>query len=299
MYSRIVVGYDGRDPARDALTLGSLLAQATGASLLVAYVSDEQPRWYRTQREYQRVRRDEVNAILEPALEALPDSVDAGKASLASTSATRGLHDLAAEEHANLLVLGSTHHGPIGRVLIGSVGELLLMGAPCAVTVAPKGFATRAADTIDVVGVGFDGSPEAELAVQSAHALAKALGALLRAISVVEPQRHGPAAARLRKHDDRHDLLQQRLDETIERLPESADVERALLEGIPSDSLADAMTETDVLVVGSRGYGPLHHVLLGSVSAKLMRAAPCPMLVVPRGAPSPAEDLRTAASTSS
>ncbi len=38
-----------------------------------------------------------------------------------------------------------------------------------------------------------------------------------------------------------------------------------------------------ILVVGSRGYGPLRRVLLGSVSTQLVKSAPCPVLVVPRG----------------
>ncbi|HEX7609452.1 MAG TPA: universal stress protein [Solirubrobacteraceae bacterium] len=39
----------------------------------------------------------------------------------------------------------------------------------------------------------------------------------------------------------------------------------------------------DLLVLGSRGYGPLARVLLGSVSRKLANRAHCPVLVVPRG----------------
>ena len=38
-----------------------------------------------------------------------------------------------------------------------------------------------------------------------------------------------------------------------------------------------------LLVVGSRGYGPLRRVLLGSVSTELVRSAPCPLIVTPRG----------------
>lgn len=37
------------------------------------------------------------------------------------------------------------------------------------------------------------------------------------------------------------------------------------------------------MVVGSHGYGPMRHAPLGSVSAKLMRTCPAPLLVVPRG----------------
>ena len=54
-------------------------------------------------------------------------SMDAG-------SPARGLHELALEQGktgAPVLVVGSTHRGPIGRVVLGSVGELLCSGAPC------------------------------------------------------------------------------------------------------------------------------------------------------------------------
>jgi hypothetical protein len=40
----------------------------------------------------------------------------------------------------------------------------------------------------------------------------------------------------------------------------------------------------DVMVVGSRGYGPLKAVLLGGVSGQVIRSAACPVIVVPRGA---------------
>ncbi len=38
----------------------------------------------------------------------------------------------------------------------------------------------------------------------------------------------------------------------------------------------------DLLVLGSRGYGPVMRVLLGSVSGHVFRHAPCPLLVTRR-----------------
>lgn len=67
------------------------------------------------------------------------------------------LQRTATEEHADLLVLGSSHRGAVGRVLIGSVTEQILHGAPCAVAVAPVGFHTR--DTparLQSIAVGHD-----------------------------------------------------------------------------------------------------------------------------------------------
>jgi nucleotide-binding universal stress UspA family protein len=55
-----------------------------------------------------------------------------------------------------------------------------------------------------------------------------------------------------------------------------------LLEGDVVDELA--ALEVDLLVCGSRGYGPLRRVLLGGVSRRLIRRACSPLVMVPRGA---------------
>jgi nucleotide-binding universal stress UspA family protein len=54
--------------------------------------------------------------------------------------------------------------------------------------------------------------------------------------------------------------------------------------GDAATELVERSRELDLLVVGSRGYGPVRHALLGSVTSKLMQAAACPVLVVPRSA---------------
>ncbi len=277
MYGKIVAGYDESEEGRDALALAALVAEATGGVLLIGYVSPHQPRWYGNERNYRRALRDEVASILHPAAASMPASVRVETTSLAASSPSRGLHDLAEDEGAGLLVLGSTHRGPVGRVLLGSVGELLLMAAPCAVAVAPRRFAARSSRSIGVVGAGFDGSAESEQALASAHALAGASGARLRAIAVAD-SRHFPRASSSRPAGSRgkaeHAELERQLDEALSRLDPQA--ERLVLSGQPDQALAAAGAEIDLLVVGSRGYGPIRRALLGSVSAKLMRSAPCP-----------------------
>ena len=61
------------------------------------------------------------------------------------------------------------------------------------------------------------------------------------------------------------------------------DVEVRTLPGPPGEMLAAAAKEgIDLLVAGSRAYGPLRAVLAGSVSRYLADHAPCPLIVVPR-----------------
>lgn len=282
MFRRIIVGCDGTPQSYDALALAALLAERSGAGLKLGYVYDQQPRWFSAVRDYERARREEIHSILEPALEALPDSVRVQSMGMGSSSPARGLHDLASGEKADLLVLGSTHRGALGRVLPGSVAEVLLNGAPCAVAIAPNGYRDRDVDGVAVIGAGFDGSEEAERMLGSADRLAASLGAGLRAIAVAEPHHFQRGNGK-----GRHPL-QERLAEALAALGRSPDNDGVLLEGRPAEALAEAACGLDLLVAGSRGYGPMHHVMQGSVSAPLMRTCPCPLMLTARGAPVPA-----------
>ena len=73
-------------------------------------------------------------------------------------------------------------------------------------------------------------------------------------------------------------------EEAVGRVPDGVPTEPLLLHGDPAETLAEATSDLDLLVLGSRGYGPVKGTLLGSVSARVMAAASCPVLVVPRGA---------------
>lgn len=276
MFRKIIACCDGSLHSHDALTLASLLAERSGAGLIVSYVYEQQPRWFSTVRDYERERREEIRSVLDQALAKLPDSIRVQSLAIGSSSPARGLHDLAAGETADLLVLGSTHRGALGRVLPGSVGQALLAGAPCAVAIAPRGFGDRDAKRVGVIGAGFDGSEESERMLGSADLLATSLGADLRVIAVAEPHHflggNGKAA-----HP-----LEERLAEALAALGRSPESDGVLLEGRPAEALAKAACDLDLLVAGSRGYGPLHHVMPGSVSATLMRNCPCPLMLTVR-----------------
>ena len=63
--------------------------------------------------------------------------------------------------------------------------------------------------------------------------------------------------------------------------------ESVRLAGDPADALGEHSAGLDLMLAGSRGYGPLRSVLVGGVSGRLMRTVQCPMIVVPRGAQAP------------
>ena len=70
----------------------------------------------------------------------------------------------------------------------------------------------------------------------------------------------------------------------------AADTDLTVVEGDPVERLAAASSDLDLLVVGSRRYGPLRRVLLGAVSGPLIDRVHCPVVIVPRGVhPDPVE----------
>lgn len=287
MYTRIIVGYDGSAHAEDALALGHLLAKTTGAELVVAGVFPE----------LAPVRASAGDVEVEHAdlVERAARSVGAEAEAVPSSSPARGLHELAEEIDADLLVVGSYGKATLGRVLAGSVAQRLLQGSPCAVAVAPAGY-RNTEPGLRVLAVGYDGLPEAKEALAAAVEIAEAAGATLRIYAVVEPPSSwvtgyatSDYAASMREY------LREQVDNALELVPEPLRPADELLKGEPATALREeAEKGVDLLCVGSRGYGPVRRVLLGSVSAELVQSAPCPVLVVPRGAGDEAKERQEA-----
>ena len=277
----IVIGFDGSSESRDALHLGSALGHAMNSDLIVATASNP--------RMDPGASEAEVFAgIFNRARQELPHREFAMR-EMRDVGPVGGLKDLAAREQADLIVIGSTHRGQLGRVIPGSVGERLLSGASCPVAVAPRGYANAEHFGLGLIGVAFDGSTESHIALEYAIRLAKRLDIALRIITImpsIEPD--ADSTSRIVTEDHGRDVRNAALDE----LPPWVEVESALEEGDPTRSLARHGVDLDVLVVGSRGYGPVRRTLLGGVSADVMRTAPCPVIAVPRtAAPVPEEQV--------
>jgi nucleotide-binding universal stress UspA family protein len=280
MFTTVLVGVDGHRGGRDALALaGQLLAH--GGNLTLAHVYPGDPRLQRSAPlEYKRVARERAVAVLSQARREAAVTPDLR--SVESPSPGRGLHELAAATGADLLVVGSSHRGVLGRVLVGDDTHAALNGAPCAVAIAPSGYADRLVP-IHEIGVAYNGSPESEHAVDVARVLAAEYGARLSACEAVALPVYafvgGPVPV-----NGTADVL---LTEARERIEALGGVEPHTGYGNVVDELSAYSTSVDLLVVGSRGYGPLGRLVHGSTSTRLARSARCPLLVLTRGATDP------------
>jgi nucleotide-binding universal stress UspA family protein len=292
MKRKLIIGYQDTPQGYDALALGEVLAETLNARPLAATVpliatvlpwsrqlmseSDLEAALYLETKEPFAAVRDRL-AALEPETRAI-----------ANHSPSAALYELASEEGAALIVVGSTHRGRLGRVLPGSVGQALLHGAPCAVAVAPRGYAARDTRRLQRLAVAFDGSAESWAAFETAVNLAARLHATLTVITVAEPEAYGYATAAsiltaAEFHNFEHEEKQRVLDLAMGRVPADLPVEGRLLTGSPGRLLAEASQEFDLMLTGSRGYGALKRTALGSVAGRLVNSAACPVLVLPRG----------------
>ena len=198
----------------------------------------------------------------------------------------RALQRVIDAEHASLAVVGSTTRGVVGRVAPGTTAQRVINGCACPVVVVPHGHGPP--PRLSVIGVGFVPTPEGHRALRAAAAIAQMAGADLRVLTVVKPGLSADASAgptrdtveRSRAH------VEATLTDAIADLAHDVKADGEVMVDDPADALVSVSPNVDLLVMGSRGYGPGLAVLLGGVSRRVTMAARCPVLVMPRGSTS-------------
>jgi nucleotide-binding universal stress UspA family protein len=126
--------------------------------------------------------------------------------------------------------------------------------------------------------LALDGSPSSRAASEFAASLAWPSGSIIDVVGVVATSTEaGPARQQ----------LEEMLDDAAASLTgESRVVRRTTLVGRAGSILVELAADlrAELVILGSRGRGPLRSMLLGSVSAEVVDHAPCPVLVVRRAA---------------
>jgi nucleotide-binding universal stress UspA family protein len=285
MFQKIIVGIDGREQRSEALALARQLARGENERLIVATVYAHRALPHGV---VDTTPRDEANEVLDREAGGLPG---AKFVAVSAGTVAHGLHELAELEQADVLILGASHHGAKGRVLLGSTATAVLHHAPCAVCVAPAGFEPRDGSP-QVIGVGYDGGQESERALVVAERIARDAGASLQVWSVVASRgvaSDGASAVTSSEGEE----AGRNLEPALARLQMSVSGE--VLEGDAAQELVSRSAGMDLLVLGSRDHGLVGRLVLGSTSQRLLREAHCPVLVMPRGADRPAPSRPTAA----
>lgn len=278
MFNTIVAATDGRR-GRGAAALGHVLAGASGARLLLVAVEVPLVAGY-----------PELRADLASDLRSAHDELapDARTQIVIDISPARALRRIAQEEQADLVVVGSRQPGALRRLASGDTAMQVLHSAPCAVAVAPD--QVPPSRELQTIGVGINGTAEARAALDVACELAQRSGAEVRLLAVAGNAYPGSAnlVTDASYTEMYADIIERRVRTAREAVEESlaacADATAAgdVRIGDPIDELVALSSKCDLLVLGSRHWGLVRRLVLGSTSEPVIRHAQCPVLVVPR-----------------
>jgi nucleotide-binding universal stress UspA family protein len=279
----VLIGYESTPQGEDALALGGILSDVLSAQprIVTALPFSSTAMGRRNLETSLSVDTAEMLEVARDRLAALEPTSRA----IASRSPAKGLAELALATDTSMIVIGSSHRGPLGHVVFGSTAERLLRDSPVPVSVAPRGFSKAGGRHLLRVAVAYDGSAESIRAVEAGIELAERTHGSLTLLHVVKPPATGYGAFERIMLEAEGETPPARaiLDEGLRRVPDGVPTEGRLLHGDAAGALSAAAKDFNLLVMGSRSRGPLLRTALGSVSGPLARRAPCPILIIPRG----------------
>lgn len=288
MFRTIVVGCDGTESADQAVALAQQLRDPAGGRIVLvsafsvyqAFGSPVTPFVYADW-----LKRAADEQLARAAARLGPD-VPSERQTIAAASAAEGLDDIATTVGADLIVVGPTHRSKLGTFTGRSTVQRMLHGAPCAVAVAAPGQDRRFAGA-PRIAVAYDGSPEAGLALDAAWGIARSTGAAVRLCHalhrIVYPTGYTAPLPDAEDDAEREAEAVAHLERAAAGAPSGVAVETAVGWGASAPTILGLAGDgVDLVVAGSRGYGPLHRVFAGSTSTGLLTGGAVPVLVTPR-----------------
>jgi nucleotide-binding universal stress UspA family protein len=283
MFKNVIIGVDGGEGGRDAIALAQRLVEPDGLITLVHVYADDPGRSRDSDTAADETAARELAAraaavgLLDRARE--QRGINAELRAVPGPSPGQGLRASAQDTGADLLVVGSSRRGPLDRVLLRDDTHAALNGAACPVAIAPAGYADGER-VIRKIGVGYNESVESENAVRCARQLAHQYGATVSAFEAVALPSYtfvgGPAPIDPGVIDDLVETARARIEALGEIEPHAA-------YGLTCEELSRYSASVDLLVIGSRDYGPVGRIAHGGTALELAQSAQCPLLVLTRG----------------
>jgi nucleotide-binding universal stress UspA family protein len=288
--TRIVVGVDGSATSQEALRWAVALGDALDADVVAVHALGLLDRWRdadASARSWQKPLCDLVERTWCAPLVRAPG---AHRVELHDCHPADVLLAVAARGHAALLVVGSRGAGANPALALASTSLRILQTARLPVPVVPeRRNGAGAAEGIRPrhLLVGVDGSEPSLAALDLAADMTELLGGSLSVLQVFEyvPPFPLETGAKVDKHTRERalELLEasacaiRRRGVGVQTIIRSGDAAGTLLD------VADDV-DADLIVVGTRGRGGPHELLLGSVARTVADRARRPTLVVPAAA---------------
>lgn len=199
-----------------------------------------------------------------------------------SVSASEAIVDKAGEIEADLIVMGTHGRTGVGKLLMGSVAEQVAQHAPCAVmTVGKDAVVAESERGFDPILVPVDFADYSEKAIVVADRLAGSDGKLILQHVVSTPIHPSFYAGGITRMFELDPELPDRIREQLKSLYDGPG-EDVVSEGAAAEEILAAADshKVQMIVMGTRGLSGLDHVLLGSVTERVIRKAKVPVLAV-------------------
>jgi len=286
---RIMVATDFSLESRAAVRAGTRLAAAGRGRMWIAHVV---PAMVDAPGGLPRVYREMESLVHAHAARNLASAVRAaGRAGVDARAlelhgaAHEAIRRAAATERADLVVVGTHGRTGLPRLLIGSVTAKILTTSPCPVLAVSRG---TISGRVRRVVFGTDFSDASNRAWKTALSLARSQRARLRVVHAIAPLVLGAGAAWAYADTEPAILpgTRVRMRKLIAEARRSGvRAEAVVVVGAAHDALARAARrEKDAwIVVGTHGRTGMRGAVLGSVAARTVATAPCPVLTVRPG----------------
>lgn len=278
---KLTVGYLATPSGDDGIALAVALATAVGASIDIVIVVRADEPVMEGSGPYRKILDATAEQWLEGARKNVPDSIAVDTHLTRHESFAQGLMEFAVAHDADMIVVGGAGDGLLNRHTIGTVASQLLHACPVPLALAPRGYRTRPPA---ITGLTVAVPTRAGAADPSSFAItiASAANLPLRLVSLVSLE----DSIDSRSLDARsRDIAaaEANLANAVRRLPDVDGIESLVADGSTLDQAVASLrwTDGDVLLLGSSRLAAPHRVFLGSSAAKMIRATPAPVVLVP------------------
>lgn len=289
----IIAGFSSSRQGTAPLNLAVQLSRTTGENVVAAAIVERavpsglDP----IEDEYQGYVAAQATKSLERVVEKIRGDLDVSLVVHQASSIPRGLTELVEQHGADLVVVGSSSSGLLGRVALGSVTERLVHTAAVPVAIAPRGYPLSPVP-VQRLTAAYGGAADAVGLITTSAELAKKWSVRLRIASfTVRPvTMYGGSIERSAENLVVKQWTRKTMDAALEQLEDARrrveipDVDVVIGAGTDWRDAVDgiAWQSGDLLLLGSGAAGPVSQVFLGSAASKILRHAAVPVMIVPR-----------------
>ena len=264
---KLLLSTDGSEFSEGAVRESINLAKTCGSKLYTVSVIEVNPEFVALAPQVVEKFEKETRVHLESIkTRASNEGVDCEIIAHEGEEPFQYIVDEAAKNNVEMIIMGRRGRIGLKRLMMGSVTARVIGYAPCKVLVVPK----AAKVTYKNILVATDGSKYSEAASREAISIAKRTGSDLIVLSVATKDENLPAAKRSVNE--------------VKKIAEKEGIRIEVLttKGMPYEVIVKTAKEKDagVIVVGSYGRTGIKRLLMGSVTARVIGHAECPVLVV-------------------